>query len=725
MRLRLFVLLLSLAALLLAPAAQAAPPQGQLAPTALRWVDAALTFQQPTLTTMQVGGEFSIYRYDFDGETYDADEIGARYHALPPSGKDVFLAAFEAAVRRNFVESLAESFPDAVQSGVAVSVDRSTLVAASGDPYTPAVRASAAATLARTPEAMGLGSFSPEAVAAAFDAGARVGTTLSLSSPAGQATTYTVSAPSTPAGLAFGSIQGATLSPDGRSFTVTVDGQRSTGAPAVVSATLHKPSVSAPAAEDVRTTIEIRLGAPDAASGLLPIATGVTAELRAANVGERFPSLLPANVELDFVSADGMRGLRNAGALTDAHVARANEAFLSTIRENLTRTLGSAVSATGGLSGTDLAAAPGSGAPVRFLANASGGYPLPAGSAEKLGVGLDIGAEVSFHLNLFGAPRQATTFVVHPVPGAGFTQALNGTVPVSGATATYTVPAGVGAYPTTLAMRGANARSYDAEDATLDVVVDLKDLDITIGKAMDGDMGNLLMDVTVTGNLGVIKVPEDLKAGLLPRNERVSVSLDYLSSDAVRLLRQRGLVSDANLSVLEERLLADVQQKLGSALGAGVEVTGGFDEATLAPPGSTRLSGDEPIVFQARTSISKPLSGGAPSQQAAIALYTQSQTFTLPKVQGLDTSYTVILPRGFAVTDLQATGGEYRSGKAADGRDSFTVEPTDSTAQATVAMSVTPTFVLVKFWPIVLLAVLLLVLLVGAPIALVMRRRKK
>lgn len=728
---RLFALLVTLVAILLAPAAQAGAPEGALARSASSWVDAELSFTQPTLTTMQVDGAFHIYRYAVGSENLDAQEIRERYARVKssPATAEAFVTSFEDGVRASLSNSLRTSFPGSEITGVTATLDRATLEGASVTPYTPTVDVAVAATVTRPPQATGLGGFDAEDVGAAADSGALITTSLALSSPRGYATAYTIRAPAVPAGLAFKSAQGAEVSADGRSFSVTVDSQRAESPPVSVSATLHNPTVKAPTAEDVRTTIDVFLGTPDGATSTMPITAAVTAELRVVAVKERFPSLLPPNVQLDYLGADGMRALRASGALGDDAIARANHAFLSTIQENLTRTLGSGVTATGGLVGADLSAPPSkphrTDNPVHFTAAATGDYPLPAGSADKLGMGLDIGATVSFDLDLFGAPRQATTFVLHPVPGAVFSQAVGGGVAVNGATATYTVPAGAGAFPATLSMRGAQAATLTAQDAELGIVVDLKDLDVTIAKAINGDLGNLLMEVTVTGNLGVIEVPESLKGNLLPKNGRVSVDLDYLSSDAIRLLRARGLVSDANLTVLEDKLLADVQGKLGATLGSAVVVTGGFDDASLsADLVSSPLSGEKPIVFRATTSITKPLSG-APAQTGAIALYTQSQTFSLPKLQGLDTTYTVILPRGLAVTDLQASGGEFEVKKSDDGRDAFSVKPTDSTAQATVQMAVTPTFVVLKFWPIVLFAVLLVVLIVGTPVALLMRRRKK
>jgi len=253
------------------------------------------------------------------------------------------------------------------------------------------------------------------------------------------------------------------------------------------------------------------------------------------------------------------------------------------------------------------------------------------------------------------------------------------------------------------------------------VLVDMKDLDVSVSRAASGDFGDLVVDVTVTGALHVREVPADL------RDRLGGLDLGFLSSDGLRLLLDRGIVSTDELRDLEGALLRQVSDSLGGSLGGAVGVKGGFDESTLAPTlVSAPVSADVPVVFQATASFRQPLAGGAPEPAAAIALYTQKLPLTLQRVEGLDTTYTVVLPRGLAVLDVAASGGEAQAGEAEDGRSQFTVTPTEESADVEVTMAVTPTFVLAKFWPVVLGAVVLLVLVVGTPIAiLVLRRRHK
>lgn len=273
--------------------------------------------------------------------------------------------------------------------------------------------------------------------------------------------------------------------------------------------------------------------------------------------------------------------------------------------------------------------------------------------------------------------------------------------------------------PITFRLALAERPSYAAQKATLDVTVDLKDVDITFGKAIGGDMGNLIGEVAVVGKLNVIEIPADVKAQLGDK-----VQLDYLSSDALRLLKTRGLLDDAKLESLQSSIRDQLKQKLEGALGTSVAVTATLNAASLDAPVATPLSSTKPILIDAHATFTKPLSGGG-GAGAAIALYSQTQSFDLPRVQGLDTSYTVIFPKGLALTNLEVSGGSSSTGTSADGRDQFTVAPQSDSAHATATMAVTPTFVFAHFLPIVLLVLLLLALIIATPIAVVVLRRRR
>ena len=731
------LLLLLASALLPGAAAQTADPN----PATDQWIKGVLAIEQPDLATFEIEASFTILKYVVQGTSYrTADDIGDAYQQLLQADAfarsngqasdraDAFVRDMETSSTDALRSTLTRSFPNAQVTVEPAALDRTTLVTPSGDPYAPGVSVALAAKVVRPLSDLGLGDLSLSAVEAAFSAGATVSSDIALSASPGHDLTYVLSPPARPAGLAFEDAAPASLARlDLGTLVIGNDNARGTQAVSrTATFALVSPAAreAAPKAEDIAASVEIRLGKLEAGAAKLPVEAALRSDVRAIDVAKRFASALPEKVDLPFLSADGLRALRQSGAISDEDLADADAQLRATIRDQL-RGLLPDVQVAGGLSAADLAKAPGASykadPPVPFLATATGHSDLPEGS-ENADLALRIGAVVGIDLDVPASKDRATSLSIKAPPGLAFSAAEGATLSADKTTASIVIPAdpAEAAKAIKLKMRDPAAPAYTAEKADLGVVVDLQDLDITIGKALGGDMGELVVAVQVTGKLGVIKVPEDVKASFEGR-----LDLDYLNADGIRLLRERGVLDDANLSKLEDELMKEVKSNLASALGADVSVTGGFDRASLDPKlVSTPVSGDKPVVFTAQTSFRKSLTG-APTPQAAIALYTQQQSFTLPKVQGLDTAYTVILPYGLAVTDLQVEGGSKETGESADGRDQFTVRPSDDEATATVSMAVTPSFVFAKFWPILLLVAMVLILLVGSPIAFVVMRRNK
>lgn len=721
---RLFAVVLLLAV----PLASAVPPPS---PTSLpitdRYVFAELGLAQPSLTELTLSGDLYIYRYMVNNRVYDADDLGQAFTQTNKYAGEVsgaaFVANIEGAAQEGLMGILEGSFPGASVSGITATVDRTSLVTPNGNPFDPPVRITVSGTIERTRAAVGLGSLSDAAVDAAFASGATVLADFTLKADPGYHILFSIGAPTAPAGLRF--LPDAGVSSDGRTLVADVDNSGGFGVPVSVTARLRDPAATPATAEDIRSSIEVTMGAIGKDAAGIPIEVAVTADVLSLDVGQRFPGVLPAKVSLPFIHSDGLRALRTSGAIKDSDIATANDALISTIRADVSRAFGPGATVTGGLSTADLAKLVtkpyGADEPLAFLASAKTTYAVAGATGDDLDLALRIGGTANVDLTLFAANGRETEYTIHPLEIAEFTAAKGGKLAADRSSATFTVPAGATQYGAGLALRGKGVPTFSAEDASVNVKVDLQDLDVSLGQVAGGDFGNLLMEITVTGELGVIALPDELKSAL-----PASLDLEYISADAIRLLIEHGKISDENLTKLEDSLLQKMQENLGRALDGDIPVTGGLDRATLAASlVATPISADKPITFQGVARVTKPLAGGPVAPQAAIALYSTQLPLTLPKLEGLDTAYTVILPRGLAVTDVQTSGGTSETSKAPDGRDQFTVTPESGDAQVTVSMAVTPTFVLAKFWPIVLLAVILVVLIVGTPIALIVRSRGK
>lgn len=723
---RLFAILLLLATLVATPLAAAAPPAS---PSVLpiewdRLVYAELGLAQPNLTVITVTGDAFAFRYKVNDKIYDADELGDAYagsnkYAGEATG-DAFVTKMEEVLRGELDEMLTASFPGARVTSVSATVDRSSLVPGSGNRFDPPVHTVVTATVTRQRADVGIEGISDGGLAAAFASGAEVAVDFALTADKGYHTVYSIGAPASPAGLGFAPGEG--VSADGRALVASVDNSDGTNPGRSAAASIRQAGVSRPSAEDIRSTIDVTMGDPIEGVEALPMRIHVDSQVRSLDVATRFPGALPAKVALPFVNADGVRALRSSGVLADADVAAANDALLAQVRADVQRAFGGDPTVTGGLSAADMTprvvATPyTSDTPLTFSAFTNTSYALPGVTGDDIDLAMRIGGTAHVGLNLFSANGRETQFAVHPPTIGVFTTAEGGSVAANGRSATFTVPAGATDHAASVSLRGNDVPDFSEELSEIQITVDLKDLDVSTGKALGGDLGNLVVELTVLGQLSVIEVPDDLKSTLPAKLE-----LTHLSSDAIRLLIDRGYVKAEDLAKLEASLTKTVAEKLGGALGGDIPVTGTFDAASLQVNlVQSPISADEPIVFQATARFLKPMSGGAIEPQAAIALYTTSLPLTLPKIEGRDTVYTIIAPKGLALTG--ASSGEIS--QSPDGRDQLTLRPESDSQAVTLSMAVTPGFVFAKFWPLVLLAVVLLVLVIGTPVALVVRSRGK
>ncbi len=350
-------------------------------------------------------------------------------------------------------------------------------------------------------------------------------------------------------------------------------------------------------------------------------------------------------------------------------------------------------------------------------------------STDAIATGFALGAKISTSLSVTAAAGHHIIYVIEPptVPaGVSFIQASPApSVFIDGAAMVIEVDNSAGTEPMTVdataIVADPLARIYTQAEinagSAVTAIVDLKDIDIAIGKAIGGDMGNLVGEVLITADLSIIELPAEFQ-GTLPS----SVDLKTLTSNGVRLLRKHGVITDAQVADLEKTFISQVEENLRNALQAPVKVSGGLVAGTIDADGITDVAGGAPLKLAAFATFLKPLSGG-PAPEAAIALYTQEQGFDLPRVDGMPTSYKIILPKGLALTALNVNGGDKAQGTEG-GRDWFSVSPTGDSAHAQVAMAVTPAFVFAKFLPVVIIAILVIILIIGTPIALVVRRRK-
>jgi hypothetical protein len=347
---------------------------------------------------------------------------------------------------------------------------------------------------------------------------------------------------------------------------------------------------------------------------------------------------------------------------------------------------------------------------------------------------LDMGVRATLPYNLVARPGWNLTYAFHLPDWLAFASAEGAALSPDGATATWQMSNWLGATDRTQAAalvlhsRGAPEGSASASDAQLDLTIDMRDVvDLSLPGVLAGDFGRL--DVVLDARLALREVQlADVPAlrALVAARLPSGVAVERINADALRMAVRDGLVPPDAMEQIEAQLAALASER-AAAFGAEVgDLQGGFEPGTLdAALISNPPDGEPPLVFVLHGEVLLPLSSEPPRYGAAAALgptlLERELSFGLPRVQGFDTTYRIVLPPGIALAAVAADGASYEE-STQDGRDVVLVTPQSDDAQATFTIAVTSDFVLAKFWYVWVGALLAGAL--GAAAFLVRRRRK-
>lgn len=629
----------------------AAPPAPPPPPVLDAWrAEGVLDLAFGSFGTLRLDGALRIDGATAGGSALSPGLLRALLAAQPPEAR---AAAVEEPVHLRLEQSLAAGGARVEELDVHADPDSLDAAQPDGAPLRVAVRGSL------LPQSAPPGEEAERKARAALAAGARLTMDLRLDAPPGADLTYRIRPPP---GLAF-----ADADPEGR-VTLRLDNRDGAeGLARDVRLVLVDPAAPAPPPrQDVRARVDVTLGAP--AEGGVPFRLDLTLDAHALDVP---PGMLPPGLALQVISADGLRALRAGGALSEDDLARAEAGMLDALRADLAPLLPDATLAGGLARGTLAPSA--AGAPLRLDARVEGLRPLPAKEASDAALALALGASLRLDVPLPATGLAETTYVLHPPPGHVLVGAPESGLPVT---------AGPEGGRAEVVLRRADRPVLDASDARLLIEVDIRGVD-TSGM-LEGRGADLVLDVRARGTLRAVEIPPELRATLDPR-----VDLTHVDADGLRLLRRHGLLDEANVTMLETRLLTDAQSSLRDAFGADAAVRGGFDLATL----DGNASG-APVLFEAHATLRQPVLGGAEAPPtAALGLYSERRSFTLPRMQGFETHYLVLLPEGFQLSGVLAEGGGATL-QTIGGREAMLLRPESDSMTAHATLTVTSGYVM-------------------------------
>lgn len=350
---------------------------------------------------------------------------------------------------------------------------------------------------------------------------------------------------------------------------------------------------------------------------------------------------------------------------------------------------------------------------------------------QALRTALDLGAEARLPYDLVAYPGWNVTFAFILPAYARVSAAEGGAVGADQRSATFAVENWRGAstlrVPAALRIAGRDAPGDAPSDTRAVLTIDLAGLEgLTLPGLLRGDLGHLLVHfdaALMVSNLRLADFPA-LQAQVQDRLPD-ALAIRGLNADGFRLAVDRGLLPAEVLDDVEGYLQAMAAERTAALMPGGVALEGGFAEGTLDPAlVSAPLDGEPPLAYRVRADLRIPLGAQAARLNAAAGpvLFQRELTFPVPTIEGLTTTYRVMLPQGIAVSGISAEGADIER-VTEGGREVLVVTPRSTEATASFTVAVTAEFVVVQFWYV--FAWMFLLTALGVAFLLWRRRRRR
>ncbi|PIV69034.1 MAG: hypothetical protein COS08_05460, partial [Euryarchaeota archaeon CG01_land_8_20_14_3_00_38_12] len=201
---------------------------------------------------------------------------------------------------------------------------------------------------------------------------------------------------------------------------------------------------------------------------------------------------------------------------------------------------------------------------------------------------------------------------------------------------------------------------YDEPKAFLNVLIDMHNIDIF----------GMMLSIDLTADAQIYRI--ELSDVDMPEN----ITMKYINSDCLRLLYAKDIIKQSDIDNITDKIKKGLEENLTNALGGNVNIsihadlTGYYD--------INNMSDDRPVKISAEAHISisfeQASSGKSSNKQAmTISYLTFPLEFPLSGVEGFNTTYKIILPKGIDVIKAADTLGRLQHGTTGDGRTYLTV----------------------------------------------------
>ncbi|MBU2564670.1 MAG: hypothetical protein KJ655_00165, partial [Candidatus Thermoplasmatota archaeon] len=205
------------------------------------------------------------------------------------------------------------------------------------------------------------------------------------------------------------------------------------------------------------------------------------------------------------------------------------------------------------------------------------------------------------------------------------------------------------------------APEYNESRALLNVLIDMHNIDI-FGMMLNMDLG-------VNAEIYCIKL-SDVS---MPKN----LTMKYINSDCLRLLYDKDIIKQSDIDNITDKLKKALEENLTNALGGNVSISVYIDQDSLTGYNVNNMRDDRPVKISAEAHISISLeqasSSKSSTQAMSLSFLTFPLEFPLSGMEGFNTTYKIILPKGINVIKATDTLGRLQHGTTKDGRTYLTV----------------------------------------------------
>lgn len=266
------------------------------------------------------------------------------------------------------------------------------------------------------------------------------------------------------------------------------------------------------------------------------------------------------------------------------------------------------------------------------------------------------------------------------------------------------------------------AREYNESRALLNILIDMHDVNI-FSMALNVD---LIADAKIYCiELSDVGMPEN-------------ITMKYINSDCLRLLYAKNIIKQSDIDNITNEIKKSLEENLTNSLGGNVSISVCIDQDSLTGYDVNNMRDDSPVKISAEAHISISLEQASSGKSSTLLMRTGNSvsceqtmslsflTRKLPDIslngmEGFNTTYTIILPKGINVIKADDTLRKLQHGTTKDGRAYLTVT-LNETEEDTVSITIDATGLILNIvLPFIILGIIIPVVSI---IAKLMRRKE-